>query len=176
MGNFILEKTKQASLLHPFRVAVLISPVLPVDLEAAPALLTPRDAPVSSSSSGGGEGEIPVDEDWLKSELTEDPRFAGFFSVHQRLGLKKAIQQQEPVRLQPKCLRSTHGELFHLATVHVIGARDTLAAEGREYASLCDAGRLKVVLHEGGHQIPKSSSEILQVTRAIQWAVHRAMY
>ncbi|KAH8803553.1 serine hydrolase FSH [Xylogone sp. PMI_703] len=162
-GTLIVELAKSKPFDQLFRMAVFISSSLPMDMEAEPVTLV-------------YQGPAAVENTTVVA-MPDDPRFAGYFLVHQKMvkGTEQEFCAKEE-KVLPKCLHKTHGQLFHIPTVHVIGNRDDQAAEGHEFVSLCDIRRAKVVMHGGGHHIPKIPSEQSKMAGAIQWAVHRSMH
>lgn len=61
-----------------------------------------------------------------------------------------------------------------IPTVHAIGRADPFRRQSELQARLCNKNLSRVVEFQGGHQVPRNSSDLQAVTFAIDWAIRMA--
>ncbi|PWN46629.1 hypothetical protein IE53DRAFT_391203 [Violaceomyces palustris] len=74
--------------------------------------------------------------------------------------------RRNQVNLQSKHQRS-HG-LIRIPTVHVIGARDSIASRSSELYEACDGRSRTIYRHDSGHSLPRTSVVTAGIQRAIR--------
>lgn len=68
---------------------------------------------------------------------------------------------------------STHEQIVHLPTVHIIGASDSFVDHGKNLFAMCNPSYATLIIHDGGHQLPRNQTYVEKIPSSITKAVEQ---
>ncbi|GAB1312342.1 EF-hand calcium-binding domain protein [Madurella fahalii] len=80
-------------------------------------------------------------------------------------------QERSAVLSQALCFSPKGSPKISIPTVHVIGERDPFAESSRVVVDLCIRDTAQVIIHDGGHELPRDNSVLDRCAELIETAV-----
>lgn len=155
-----------------FKIAVFIAASMPFNLEGGEIRLSYDGR--GSFSAIGIETPGPLPGDHETEFWQNDCRMATVISEFEsRRPLIRRRHEPQEIDVLLRYHPSTYAQRLRIPTVHVIGTEDTYSQQGFDLAELCSSRKTQLVVHSGGHELPRDAVTVGKIGEAIQYAVDR---
>jgi hypothetical protein len=172
-ATIMLHEAQKKSHPQPFKMGVFLSTTMPFDFGSG--ILNLQYKPQTGLKATHLDTHSNPTPENQKVDWLEDCRSATVIQEFEaRRPTSMGVDEVEiDVNVLLRYHPSTHLQRLRLPTVHVVGMNDGYKDHGDNLYKMCDPNYATLIMHDGGHQLPRGVTSVTKVASAIMRAVEQ---